>query len=87
MESMGSDEICIQILGAPMDYLFFSAFRLLARVYRNLLCSGLTSILRDAVDENDAQNVFVFQSTRPLKVVPERPSFLHHSMLQNPGLL
>lgn len=91
MELMGSDEICIQILGASMNYLFFSASRLLACVYTNLLCiskhSGLPCKLRDTVDENDAQNVFVFQSTGLLKAISERPSFLHISMLQTPNLV
>lgn len=88
MELMGSDEICIQILGAPMNYLFFSASRLLACVYANLLCiskhSGLLCKLRDTVDENDAQNVFVFQSTGLLKVISERPGFLHISCFRPP---
>lgn len=69
-----------------MNYLFFSASRLLARVHRILLCiskhSDLTCKFQDTVDENDAQNVFVFQSTGLLKVISERPNFLCLSILQ-----
>jgi hypothetical protein len=75
---MGSDEICIQILGASTNFLFFSASRLLARVHGILLCiskhSDLTFKVQNAVDENDAQNVFVFQSIGLLKVISERPT-------------
>jgi uncharacterized membrane protein len=34
------------------------------------------------VNESDAQNVFVFQSTGFMKVISERPSFLHLSIVQ-----
>jgi hypothetical protein len=74
---MGSDEICIQVLGASMSYLFFSTSRLLTRVHGILLCiskhSDLNFKVQNAVDENVAQNVFVFQSTGLLKVISERP--------------
>lgn len=87
---MGFDEICIQIFGAPINYLFFSASRLLAHVHIILLCiskhSDLTGKVQDAVDENDAQNVFVFQSIGLLKVISERPNFLRLSILQTHDL-
>lgn len=73
-----------------MNYLYFSASRLLARVHRNLLWiskhSDLTLWVQDAVDENDGQNAFTFQSTGTSEGISERSSFLRLSILQTHDL-
>jgi hypothetical protein len=75
MEWMGSDEICIQILGAWKHYLFSPTSIFPGRIRRIFLCipkpSDLIFKIQDAVDENDVLNVFVFQSNGLMKVTGE----------------
>jgi hypothetical protein len=85
------DEFRRQRLEASVNYLSFSAFRLLAPCSQNFALHfkalGFNPKVQDAVDESDAQNVFVFQSTGLLKVISERTSFLGLSIIHTHHLV